>query len=641
MSILRGIMAALVVMLASNLKIARYSFSQEKPTIAIAIDNSASIAQDLKADTTKLRLQVDSLKSGLEAAGFAVQQQSFSPDSTYRHPFSNLEALTSQAISASDISSLRALVLVSDGRQNRGNLVSAQVGKLPVFTIGLGDTTNKADHSIQAIIANNLEPSETQIPVRIVVSSQALAARPTELAVENDGKIVYKTTLSFPATSSKRSIQFNIQSGKEGTLTIKARLRPDSKESYLANNTAAKEIKIYNKKTKILLLSAGPHPDIKAIKASLALLDNLEVTSQYAFNYTPPSTPPDIAILHGLPASNFPNFKLQQLAPASVWYIHTPSTAFASLPSGSTLLRIAGYSGQQADEAKGKLNPDFGLFNLAPVAKFAFQNLPALSVPYGNYTTDERATALFSQQIGTTSNGKPLWLFGQIGTKKQVETAGEGIWKWRIAEAMANQGTATNFDYLIKQTILYLRADELSKPFQVRPNQSIVPAGAPVVFFTKLLDAAGQLTDGGSIQFSIAKAGAKPAISSFTYFKDNPEYSVQGLAVGQYSYSATASLAGQSYSEKGTFQIVPTQDENNAIGADFALLRQFSSTTGGRFLPLSRINSLASILPKALANPILKQTKETSKLLDLPAYLFLIIGLFFAELLLRKVLGGL
>ena len=641
MSILRGLVAALLVILASNLKIARLSFSQERPTIAIAVDNSASIAQDLKADTTRLRLQIDSLRSALASIGFAVQQQTFTPDSAFRHPYSNLEALTNEATASADASSLRGVVLISDGRQNRGNLLSSFYSKLPIFTVGLGDSTNKADHAIHSIVANNLEPSETQIPVRVVVSSQALAAHPTELIVEVDGKIVYKTSLTFPTSFSKRSVQLNVQSGKEGTRTITARLRPDARESYLANNTVAKEVRVYNKKTKILLLSAGPHPDIKAIKSSLAQLDNVEVTTQYAFNYTPPNVPFDIAILHGLPASNFPNFKVQQLGAASLWYIHTPGTAFNSLATGSTLLRIAGYNGQQVDEAKGKINPQFALFNLAPVAKLAFQNLPPLSVPFGKYLADERSFPLFSQQIGATTNGKPLWLFGQIGTKKQTETVGEGIWKWRLAEAMANQGTATNFDYLIKQTILYLRADELSKPFQVRPNQSIIPLGAPAVFFTKLQDATGQLTDGGIIQFSISKAGAKPELSTFTYFKDSPEYTLQSLPVGQYIYKATTILAGQSYSESGSFQVVPTQDENNAIGANFVLLRQLSSNTGGSFLPLSRIGSLPNILPSDLSKPILKQTRETSKLLDLPWYISIIIGLFFAELILRKALGGL
>jgi hypothetical protein len=86
---------------------------------------------------------------------------------------------------------------------------------------------------------------------------------------------------------------------------------------------------------------------------------------------------------------------------------------------------------------------------------------------------------------------------------------------------------------------------------------------------------------------------------------------------------------------------VPTQDENNAIGANFVLLRQLSSNTGGSFLPLSRIGSLPNILPSDLSKPILKQTRETSKLLDLPWYISIIIGLFFAELILRKALGGL
>ncbi len=642
----RFALGVLLVLTLARPLLHRYTRYELRPVVGIGIDDSRSVGRFLGqggADTLRTRLV--RLRQGLEAGGYRVAFTTLAGDTTadslrLQAPRTDLQTLGYLAREPRGEGTLAATVLVTDGLFNEGTNPTLTPARLPVYTLGIGDTVRRPDARIAALRVNKLVAAGANYTARVEVQAQGLPTQRLSLVIEQDGQAVGTRLLTLGGSARRARVDFTLPAGLPGTRSLRVRLQPARGEQNLANNTATAYVEVARLAKRVLLAAAAPHPDLKAIRAALEPLEQLEVVL-----YIPGQTPEpqgryDVAVLHGLPQQGraLPSVLAELTGRQPTWYILTGQTDLAAFSAQNPVLKVQGTGGQ--DEVQASFNPGFGRFVTDAVRPEVLRRLPPLSAPFGNYNAAPGAQVLLGQRLGQTDNGKPLWLFGAgSGKAAGAVLAAEGIWQWRLQEAFAD-GTPTVTDFLIARTVQLLAAQAERKRFRLQPLTPVADLGNPVGFEAYLEDRTGQPARPGAITLAVAGPGNLRKTYTLQTSDGTSGLELADLPAGTYTYRATTRLAGEALQDQGRFAIQATDLEDIDAGADFAMLRRLAQTTGGQFATLGQEQGLVQALV-AKRPPATLRTHQTSELLIKQWWwLALIVALFVAEVAARKFKGG-
>ena len=157
------------------------SGSEEQPKVAILFDNSESAGmQDALGSRDELFQKMYDL-SGLNdldmksAKYYLFDSESrkietFSYDSlTFKGQLTDISSAIDFAKNDLKENNLQAAILISDGGFNTGNNPAYTTDKFgkPIFTVGIGDTTEPKDISVQSIVTNETVFLDEPVPVNI------------------------------------------------------------------------------------------------------------------------------------------------------------------------------------------------------------------------------------------------------------------------------------------------------------------------------------------------------------------------------------------------------------------------------------------------------------------------------------------
>jgi hypothetical protein len=265
--------------------------------------------------------------------------------------------------------------------------------------------------------------------------------------------------------------------------------------------------------------------------------------------------------------------------------------------------------------------------------------LPPLNAPYGPVGMNGQASILLNQTLGPVPNGKPLWVLGEVKGHRSAVLVGEGIWQWNLQEQAAETPTAVTRK-LIGKTVQWLLQDDKGKRFVFRPVQAVQEEGLTTDFEVRVADQTGQLMASQRVEVQIRGTGVSRNLI-FPYNPDNTLARLADLPAGTYTYRAATLLDGRRMEEKGSFSVEASTREDITDGADFTLLRKLSQASGGEFYKLSGLDALAKKIIDSKPQPVLRSFQRNRSLYQWPPFLWILIGLFLAELAARKVLGGL
>ena len=89
-----------------------------------------------------------------------------------------------------DVSNIGAILLATDGNYNLGQnpiYETEQLG-LPIFAVGIGDSTEQKDLLITKVSANELVYTETEVPIDVTVKSAGYKGERVEVILSDGGK---------------------------------------------------------------------------------------------------------------------------------------------------------------------------------------------------------------------------------------------------------------------------------------------------------------------------------------------------------------------------------------------------------------------------------------------------------------------
>ncbi|MEL6987419.1 MAG: hypothetical protein AAGK97_06275, partial [Bacteroidota bacterium] len=306
-----SISAISALLLAPLLK--SFQTDVKQPIIIIGQDNSQSITASMDSVAIKnYKSNLNSLISSLEDQ-YEVKSYSFgdeiksNKDFSFDEKVSNLSEFIDYAYDTYGDQNLGALVFASDGIFNEGkNPIYSKVGlKAPVYTVALGDTTQKRDLLIKHVYHNKIAYLGDKFSIQIdVLGKNCKGTRPT-ISVrridENGNTSLFSKSLTINEDQFFHSEEVILNADRAGVQRYRISVSQVSDEISYRNNSKDIFIDILDARQKVLILANTPHPDLSALKTSISQNKNYEPEIHYASKFQKRFEDYDLIIFHQLP----------------------------------------------------------------------------------------------------------------------------------------------------------------------------------------------------------------------------------------------------------------------------------------------------------------------------------------------------
>jgi len=626
----------------------------KKPLIVIAQDNSQSILRNWPKDK-QARYLAD--KTALEtelSKTFEVLPLTFGekPDEQQAIDFSERATDISAAFdyiqNQTAGQNLGAIILASDGNYNQGRnpLYSNPSLSVPIYAVTLGDSTIKRDVSIQRVLHNSIVYLGDQFEIQADLKAYRCEGEKLNLQlyrVDNNQEVLLKKeTIDVKESDWYHSQKFVIDASRAGTIRYIVKVSPLSNEYSIENNNRDFFIDVLDARQKVLILAAGPHPDLAALKKILegnknyqietkllpGEIQNIQSYSMVVFHQLPSKTVDITPILNELNKTQKPRL-----------FIVGGLSDILRFNAAQTLLKIAGDT-RNMNEVTGEVRESFSLFTVDPAWKEFLRNFPPVSAPFGEYQASPGANILMTQKIGNIITNYPLCMIGEDQGSRTAIFAAEGIWKWRYFNFEENK----NFDMvddLVRRVVQYIGIKEDKRKFRVYTQLKVYLENQPIVFDAQLFNESYEPVNTEDVFITITSADRKDY--QFTFSKTERAYTLDAglFAPGSYQYTASVNTKVGKQEVKGQFVVQRIQLETYQSTADHNLLRLIATQQGGVTVSPDQVSTLAEIINQnKTVKPVQYSSQRTYPIVNFKWLFALLTGLLCLEWFLRRYHGA-
>jgi hypothetical protein len=621
----------------------------EKPTLLFLVDNSISVSEVVDSlSREKITNQVRETADRIESQGFDVQistlRESDNGNIQFNAPISDLNSAAINKIGQFEGKNLAGLVVISDGIYNSGSSPLYTPSRVPVYTIGLGDTTERVDIILRNIYYNKIAYQGSLFPLRAEVLVRGLRSQEIVASVYKNGKLIARERKNS-MDKSILDFDFQLDAKEKGLQRIDISVEPLSIERNKKNNYASAFVDVIEGKKKILLVAPAPHPDIKALRSVV------EKNANYEFIVHLPGTQEaadrdlmlediDLAIFQqaiDYSGKTMPLFKK---------VIESKTSVFVMLGNRSNIRQLASNGIQLTFENAGQwdavtpvLNPGYKDFGFDDNINNLFSRYPPISVPFGKFTYPADASIMLYQRIGRVNTERPLLYTSTENERKFAFLLGDGIWRWRLDEFAETQKTE-GFDEVFSKLIQYLCTREDKRKFRCFPLQNEFTTSEYIVFESQVYNELFQQVFGQKIEIDLVDERGERYQHSYVTSPGGSRYRIGGLKDGVYKYVASTDLNGSTEKVSGEFLVTEQNIESQNLTADFNLLRKWSVNTGGKFYKADDINQLAADFSQLEAQSKIHSEQSFNPLINLKIVFLFLLALVSVEWFTRKYLGG-
>lgn len=654
LAFLRFGVAALVLFLLLK-PVLKYTSTVTDPArIVFAVDNSTSIPSAVGNEAiSQLKAELKASEGVLAEKGITTdiitltQPQKDPSQLTFTADRTDLSSLLRQVAQQYENQQLNSIVLVSDGLYNQGSSPEYLASRVPVHTVGIGDTIPKQDLAIRSLNYNRISYKGNKFPLQVSISNNGLKGQAARLSVNQGGTELSAKVIAFNSANGLQEHTFILEAKATGQQVLQVRLEALKGEFTLVNNVQEAYLDIIDNKERVVLIASAPHPDIKAIRASLESLGNLDFSVFIPSLGTIPGSnelkpgKPDLVILHQLPDRlSTMQAQLQSWYNEGVPFFHIfgQQTNFSLLRQFQPALNFVP-RGQQTDKVSAVFEPAFTRFELATGTTTLLPKLPPIEVPFGVWEVTPGAEVIFNQSLGPVSVGKPLLAISTQNGKKSAVFGGLGLWQWRLQE-FAETGNHTVTDGIIQKLVQFLSAKDDKRKLRVEPLQSDLYEQDRVYLKAELYNDLYEQVYNQPVNITVSTQGQRSQTFTLTPTQQNNRLNIGVLKPGVYNYQASATLNGKQEKASGQFTVKELKLEAINTTADFALLRTVAAKSGGTFVKYQDMKQLVASLVASQPSGRIRSFEDLQDAINLRWLLFTVAALAILEWFLRKYFGN-
>ena len=535
-----------------------------------------------------------------------------------------------------------AVILLSDGISNKSYSPEQDIESFPfpIYTVTLGDTTNYPDLYIKDVFYNRSVPTETTIPIRLVVNANNCRNKTMNFKLLVDNEIVEEVEIPVNTNRFSNTIDFSIDSGEEGAKQIDIQIEEIEDELTTKNNSKRLFINVVDKQYKVLFYAKSPHPDLGSIKNILA--DNFDIEIIFSNEQLPDLKEYDIIFLHQIPYLGMSNFEelnhaLKENKDLPIFYIVGENTDIESFNKIQNLIEINRGAVNSNLDIKPYLNNAFGLFNIDNEIVNEINKFPPLSLPHLEFSYKNNHDILLQANINDISTSNPVLSFSS-DERKNAFLFGTNIWKWKLYDYYNNK-SYDNFEGIFTKSVKYLLTEK-DKELIINHKESYLN-NEPIIFTADLRNPSQELTNESDLRINISNKNTKKVYEYYFSKKDKSYYlNISTLPKGIYNFTAEARYGNIIYSEKGSFTVDDVGAEAQDLVANSQRMQLLSSLTGGKNFYVNELDKLT----KAIDNDeritsIMREETDYKDLINMKSLFFVILSLISIEWILRKIFG--
>jgi hypothetical protein len=290
---LRTIGIALLLIALFEPVITLLSVDAEDPSVIVALDDSESMTlagQDssriAEARAIARRVIESDLAERVDLALFSDTARGVAPPIPFdrllaRGASTRLDApfdLVSDSLRRKNV---RAIVLLTDGRYNVGSnpLEEAEQLGVPVYAVGLGDSVEPRDLSVQQVFTNEIAYVNTELPVEVRVKSAGFPAGLATVTLRDDNGIVSSQQIAVVPGTNEYTTSFVYRPRSEGMARLRAEVAAGGGELTTKNNSRTTFVRVRSDKRKFVLIAGAPSPDVAFMRRSLERDRNITLTA--------------------------------------------------------------------------------------------------------------------------------------------------------------------------------------------------------------------------------------------------------------------------------------------------------------------------------------------------------------------------
>jgi hypothetical protein len=623
------------------------SYREEKPIFISLIDNSNSMLN--YRDSTQVKNQINHYRNKLsekfnnrfELIELYVGSKVSNEKLSFKEKTSRLEAGFDKINEDYYNRNIGGITFISDGNYNIGTNPSYAAEKIsftPIFTLAVGDTTQRKDQAIKNISVNEIAFLNNEFPVEIDLEAIKLPNRTTRISITENGKTVASQVVTYGKNKKDfKQLNFTLKANKIGFQSYTVKLESLNGEFTYKNNQRTFYMEVIDSRNKVLLIAGAPHPDIATLKEVLDQNENIESESVLIKDWNKSLEKTDLIVWHD-PGVNFDPTVLDLIQQKNipVFYIlgpNTENTIVTKLKLGLSVNR----SNQTAD-FEPTFTENFNDFELSEKAIDALEFYPPLKAKFGAIKFNGNPTVLLSQRIGQIKNKEPLLFFINQNNQRNGILYGEGIWRWKLNDFVRN-GNHEAFSELFAKTMNYLMVKQQDAGLRIEFPKRFTTEDEIIVnasFFNASLEPITK----PQIQLKITDASGKEFKSQFGINDNGYKLSLGKMKGGKYNWTAFTKFNGKSYRKSGVFVVEEIELEKLETSANHGVMLQLAKQSNGKFYELNEYNELLNELENREDITTMSFEETTfNKLIDYWSVLIILFIFLGAEWFLRRYFG--
>ena len=651
---LRFISIFLLAFLLLEPLLSYFDIQIKKPVLLLVNDNSKSVLQD--ADSTSfvsnLQGQFAELKEALDSE-FEIIDYEFDElindglNYSYTGRSTNLSKALDDMYIQRGASDAGMILLASDGLFNEGRdpyYGDHRIG-LPVYSLGLGDTSLKSDLRLIEFRANRIAYLGNEFPLAYAISVENIEAKQIRLSLFEDDKLLKQMNLDLQSANQLLEGEIKIEAKELGLHSFRLKIEEIEGEWSTLNNYSSRSVEVIDSRAKVLIAFQSPHPDIAALKESLNGSDDYEASSLNYKEFLKLSDKTilsnfNLLIIHGIPKDKNLSNRVKSLMDAKlpILFAIRANSDIAMFNDFGTGLKIMNSKLAQSNEVRLAGNKDFYLFKYA-IDESWTKNIPPVKSPFGEYEMAKGVEVLFYQKLGDLKTKFPLLLFSSNTEQKRyaVLTA-EGIWKWRLYDYRVN-GSQEKFNQLISNTVSYLASKEDRNRFRLDYEKRYTQ-GEDIKIKAEFYNPSFEAVNDALVDFELR--GSDSTVYNYQMSAQDGNYILESNSpgAGKYSFEASTSYDDERFVKKAEFVVEEKLLEFSANRADHQWLKRYSAKTGGVYFHQNDFKKLLEELQTSEIKPVSNTKQRFQLLIEFPWLLLLILLPFSLEWFLRRRYGS-
>ncbi len=547
-----------------------------------------------------------------------------------------------------------AAVILSDGNNNAGEnpVRQAQYSTVPLFTVGIGDSTPARDAMVVQTITNEICYADDEVPLDVRVRGVGIQGETSVLTLLGpSGEDLGAEPVRWKDDFFEETIRFTFVPKEPGTWKYQVSLSNSLDEMTTDNNRKSFYIKVLESKVTVLILAGAPSFDleflIKALEKNPQVSYVLRTLNQHGDYYEGlfPSrddmSGTDLIVFHHYPTATTKLGDLQRVMGAvtahdiPVLFLMGPEVSLRKVDVVSEILpvRPVRFRGKTIEVSCTGAASHLIFEDDAGNPWVAWEKLPPLWAMPGVFSV-KQGGQMISEALPATGNAPiPVVVVRKAGLRKSMAVCAWGLWKWGFQASLESSETLDTF---LDRSIRYLVTREEDKLLRITTSKPIYQGGETVHFSAQVYNEDYQPVDGAEVEVRIS-AGDE-TVRLVLDGEGNGRYrgDLSAWTEGEYTFEGRAKRRGLLGEDRGKFTVEAFNIEYLNTAMNVSLLRTVAIQSGGEFHTPETVGELA----EELQFPARTRTASW----EIPVWnrawlLWVLIGLLSLEWLIRKRSG--